>query len=120
MPRHSASNLDRWLALPWDAIAVHYSEIALKGENRAWFIETLRKNLVRALGELSVKTTRHHGYLIVRPAADRLEQALAAASQVMGVAYVVQMRRVTADEKTLAQTGIDTYRAVAAEGASFA
>ena len=110
---------DPWFALPWEAIAVHYSEIALKGENRGWFIETLRRNLVRALGDLSSKTTRHHGYLLVHPAPNRLREALEAAAQVMGVAFVAPIRRIGADMETLAQTGIGTYRAVAGEGASF-
>ena len=47
-------------------------------------------------------------------------RALAAASQVMGVAYVTPIRRLAADEALLAQTGIDTYRTVAENGASFA
>ncbi len=120
MPRHATADSDRWLSLPWDAIAVHYSEIALKGLNRHWFIETLRRNLLRALGDLARNVTRHHGYLFVQPAANRLGEALAAASQVMGVAYVVPVRKQNADEQTLAHTAIEAWRVVAGEGASFA
>src|SRR5437667_275774 len=98
MAAQTTPHLDRWLALPWDAIAVHYAEIALKGGNRDWFISTLRKNLARALGDLAEKITSPHGYLVVRPAPGRLAEALAAASQVMGVAFVTPVRRVASDE----------------------
>ena len=38
-----------------NSIVVHYKELALKGGNRPWFINTLVRNLKTALGGLDVR-----------------------------------------------------------------
>lgn len=40
------------------SIVVHYKELALKGRNRPWFIQTLVRNLKTALGGLDVRAVR--------------------------------------------------------------
>ena len=40
------------------SILVHYSEVALKGKNRSWFIHRLVRNLHTALAGLHVKEVR--------------------------------------------------------------
>ncbi|MCC7416538.1 MAG: tRNA 4-thiouridine(8) synthase ThiI [Acidobacteria bacterium] len=42
-----------------NAIVVHYKELALKGNNRPWFIRHLVRNLRAALGGLDVRSVRH-------------------------------------------------------------
>src|SRR5262245_47253672 len=39
-------------------IVVHYKELALKGRNRPWFIQTLVRNLKTALAGLPVRAVR--------------------------------------------------------------
>jgi thiamine biosynthesis protein ThiI len=41
-----------------NSIVVHYSELALKGKNRPWFLGRLVRNLRRALSDLDVRTVR--------------------------------------------------------------
>ena len=40
------------------SILVHYSEVALKGRNRSWFVHRLVRNLHTALAGLHVKEVR--------------------------------------------------------------
>ena len=49
------------------SILVHYSEIALKGKNRSWFVGRLVRNIHTALAGLHVKEVRTHD----RPHRDR-------------------------------------------------
>src|SRR4030095_13474292 len=42
------------------SILVHYSEIALKGKNRSWFVGRLVRNIHGALAGLHVKEVRTH------------------------------------------------------------
>ena len=40
------------------SIIVHYSEIALKGRNRPWFVSRLVKNIREATADLDVRQVR--------------------------------------------------------------
>ena len=42
------------------SILVHYSEVALKGKNRSWFVGRLVRNIHGALAGLHVKEVRTH------------------------------------------------------------
>jgi len=69
-------------------VAVHYSEIGLKGRNRPNFEERLRQNLERALGARATRVTRIFGRLLVELPDDadwpEVRQRIA---RVFGVAY---------------------------------
>jgi thiamine biosynthesis protein ThiI len=41
-----------------NAIVVHYKELALKGRNRPWFVQLLRRNIKEALAGLGVQSVR--------------------------------------------------------------
>lgn len=80
-----------------DALVAHYSEVGLKGHNRGFFEETLRRNLAAAL--------RGTGYGRIRSGFGRFvvdfpsegaapEEAAERASRVLGLAYVGLGRRV--------------------------
>ena len=45
-------------ALQMKSIIVHYSEIALKGRNRPWFVSRLVKNIREATSDLDVRQVR--------------------------------------------------------------
>jgi thiamine biosynthesis protein ThiI len=40
------------------SIVIHYKELALKGRNRPWFVNTLVRNLRTALGDLGIRSIR--------------------------------------------------------------
>jgi thiamine biosynthesis protein ThiI len=42
-----------------NSIVVHYKELALKGRNRPWFVQTLIRNLKIAMAGLGVRSVRH-------------------------------------------------------------
>jgi thiamine biosynthesis protein ThiI len=118
---HKTDSLrERWLALPWDAVVAHVSEIALKGRNRGEFFSRLRRNLHRALGDSVAHVGHSHRRLELYPAAGRLAEVLQRAAQVMGVAYVVPVRFLPLNLELLEQTAVEIYRAVAQPAASFA
>jgi thiamine biosynthesis protein ThiI len=109
-----------WRELPWDAVAVHFAELALKGMNRGEMTARLRRNLQRALGRRAARVSSHHDHLLVEPAAGQLGAALTAAAGVMGVAYVQPLRRLPAEESALAGAALELYRALAGGRWSFA
>jgi tRNA uracil 4-sulfurtransferase len=43
---------------PMDSIVIHYQEIALKGNNRPWFVARLARNLRQATADLGVRDVR--------------------------------------------------------------
>lgn len=115
----SESNLG-WLKLPWDAAVVHYGEIGLKSGNRRWFVQTLRRNLQRALMPYEVIVRDYFDRLLVISSPEQLKDVLHAAVQVFGVAYVMPVRFLPREVEALADAAIQTYRAVATGGESFA
>lgn len=79
-------------------IIVHYSEIALKGKNRIFFEEVLRKNLERKLEGFGVK--RLHGKMLVELAGSPFPdegRVFKKISETPGVAYFAPAVRVESD-----------------------
>ncbi|MDV3292710.1 MAG: tRNA 4-thiouridine(8) synthase ThiI [Nitrososphaerales archaeon] len=77
--------------------AVHYAEIALKGQNRPEFVRSLRRNLRRvAVGLGDVKVESKDGRFILETSADQplVESAL---SKVFGVAWYAKASQVDED-----------------------
>ena len=74
-------------------IVVHYAEIGLKGKNRPFFEEQLRKNLTRSLrpvGEARIRGL--YGRLLVElPEGTPFEEAESRIQNVFGVAYFSQV-----------------------------
>src|SRR5689334_18046162 len=70
------------------SVLVHYSEVALKGKNRSWFVGRLVRNLQGALAGLHIKEVRTLiGRIeIVLGQDDVLPEALDRLSRVFGVA----------------------------------
>ena len=61
---------------------VHYSEIALKGNNRADFVKALRRNINRSLHGIEHDTTHFEGRIFVHssglssPSSDSVQRTL--------------------------------------------
>ena len=55
--------------MKFDHILCHYSEIGLKGKNRRFFEDRLRKNILEAIKircvDSSVSVKRYHGRLVI-------------------------------------------------------
>ena len=87
------------------SILVHYSELALKGKNRPWFIHRLVRNLHAALAGLSVKEIRtpigRIEIVLNRP--DTMEQVQDRLSRVFGIANYSAAIRVPLDFDGMAQ-----------------
>ena len=52
--QHSAFSIQHFMK----SIIVHYSEIALKGKNRPWFVSRLVRNIREATADLDVRQVR--------------------------------------------------------------
>src|SRR6476620_7490128 len=52
-PQSSITNLHSM-----DSVVIHYQEIALKGNNRPWFVARLARNLRQATADLGVREVR--------------------------------------------------------------
>jgi len=109
-----------WLNRPWDAVAVHYQEIALKRGNRRNFLEQLRKNVERVLRPLGGRVENHGDRLIVPLPPEQMADALQRVSQVFGVAYAAPIQYLPRDVDQMAAAATETYRAVSGNGCSFA
>ena len=87
------------------SILVHYSELALKGKNRPWFIHRLVRNLHSALAGLSVKEIRtpigRIEIVLNRP--DTMEQVQDRLSRVFGIANYSAAIRIPLDFDGMAQ-----------------
>ena len=81
------------------SILVHYSELALKGKNRPWFIHRLVRNLHAALAGLSVKEVRTPigSIEIVLNHPETMEEVQDRLSRVFGIANYSAAIRVPLD-----------------------
>jgi thiamine biosynthesis protein ThiI len=91
------------------SILVHYSEVALKGKNRSWFVGRLVKNIQMALAGLHVKEVRTLvGRIeIVLGQEGVLDAVLDRLSRVFGVANFSVATRVPRDFDGMAQAIVD-------------
>ena len=87
------------------SVLVHYSEIALKGKNRTWFVGRLVRNLHGALAGLHIKEVRTPiGRIeIVLGQDDALPEVLARLQHVFGVANYAVASRVPLDFEGMAE-----------------
>jgi len=74
----------------------HYSEIALKGNNRPEFVRALRRGLNRALGGLEHAVVHSQGRFIIEADADE-RQVAERLSRVFGIAWFAPVRVVPAE-----------------------
>ena len=96
---------------PPSQFVVHYSEIALKGNNRPEFVRALRKNISRALFGIDHEITLSEGRFIVR--ADRGEEVGERLGQVFGVSWFAPVTAVEQDYASMRAAVLKS-----AEGAS--
>src|SRR4029078_12585663 len=87
-----------------DSVVVHYQEIALKGNNRPWFIARLARNLREATSDLGVREVRVlMGRIEVTLDADiDWEPVRDRVSRVFGVANFAQAGRAPLDVDAIA------------------
>src|SRR5215510_6082918 len=85
------------------SIVVHYQEIALKGNNRPWFIARLVRNLREATSDLGVREVRVlMGRIEVVLGEAQWPQVRDRLSRVFGVANFAQAGRAALDVDTIA------------------
>jgi thiamine biosynthesis protein ThiI len=87
------------------SVLVHYSEIALKGKNRSWFVGRLVRNIHGALAGLHVKEVRTPiGRIeIVLAQDDVLPEALDRLKRIFGIANYSVATRVPLDFDGMAE-----------------
>ncbi len=86
------------------SIVVHYSEIALKGQNRPWFIARLVNNVRHATSDLDIKSVRSlmgRLEIVLGPTAT-YEQVRDRLSRVFGVANLMRAARAPLDIEAIA------------------
>ena len=86
------------------SIVVHYSEIALKGKNRQWFIARLVNNVRHATSDLDIKSVRSlmgRLEIVLGPTAT-YEQVRDRLSRVFGVANFLKAARAPLDIEAIA------------------
>ena len=86
------------------SIVVHYSEIALKGQNRPWFIARLVNNIRHATSDLDIKSVRSlmgRLEIVLGPTAT-YEQVRDRLSRVFGVANFLKAARAPLDIEAIA------------------
>ena len=86
------------------SLLVHYSEVALKGKNRTWFVRRLVRNIHAALGGLHVKEVRTPiGRIEIVLAQDEvLPEVIDRLKRVFGIANYAVATRAPADFEGLA------------------
>ena len=95
--------------LALDTLVAHYHEIGLKGGNRSFFEDALKRNLLRALRGTGYKRIRGgFGRVVVDLHPDALtEEVIARAARVFGTAYVGLGRRVHPDMEEIAEVALE-------------
>ena len=92
----------------FNAILVHYQELALKGRNRPWFIDRLLRNLreaTRGLGVTEVRALMGRIEIVLADGAD-LETIRRRASRLFGIANFALAERVPADVAAIEEAAI--------------
>ncbi len=96
-----------------DALVAHFHEIGLKGRNRAYFEDTLARNLKVALrGTGMVKLRRGFGRMMIdfKPGSD-VAGAAERAARIFGVAYIGAGQRVEPTMEAVSATALDLITA---------
>lgn len=112
--------LDKWLKLSWDGFAVHYHEIGLKGGNRRAFTKVLCRNLQNSLKRFNAQVQDLFDRLFVIVPSVNFVDALFAATQVFGVAYVAPVRILPRSIDAMVDAAVQTYNLLASKKESFA
>jgi thiamine biosynthesis protein ThiI len=92
----------------FNAILVHYQELALKGRNRPWFVDRLLRNLreaTRGLGVAEVRALMGRIEIVLADGAD-LETIRRRASRLFGIANFALAERVPADVAAIEEAAI--------------
>jgi len=117
---HTTLPQSRWFDISWDAIVVHFNEIALKGGNRRRFAEKLQYNLQRLLHNYSPKITLYHDRLLITADSSKISDILHQLSDVFGISYAAPVRVLEEDFNALRDSALETYQTVAEPGKTFA
>jgi thiamine biosynthesis protein ThiI len=106
--------------ISWDAVVVHFSEIALKRGNRKAFVHQLKRNLQAVLEPLDAKVRFYHDRLLVETVRDRIEAVLDAVVQVHGVAHASPTCILPLDIEDMKKAAVAFYNTFAQPGDTFA
>lgn len=110
----------RWLSLPWDGIAIHINEIALKGGNKKHFIDRLNRNLRQITKPWNGKVIAYHDRLLIEAETDSIPYIARAAACLFGVSSVNPVRLLPPDYEIMKTYALEVYQKIALPGDSFA
>ncbi|PLX82713.1 MAG: tRNA 4-thiouridine(8) synthase ThiI [Desulfuromonas sp.] len=96
----------------FDRIIIHYSEIAIKGKNRAYFENALVKRIKQALGD-QAKIHKRYGRIVCIPVASADAAELCARlSRVPGIAHFSLGRAAGKDMEEIKQVAVDLMQSL--------
>jgi len=93
---------------------VHYSEVALKGNNRPEFVRTLKKNINRALYGIEHVTTLSEGRFLVRSEADQ-DEIGRRLCRVFGVSWFAPVLSVKQDYPMIREAAVSASKSASAK-----
>jgi len=116
------SKLDRlFTALPdMNTILIRYGEIALKGGNRDFFENRLRKNISRTLDIGSSRIIKHRSQLLIRTSQDEIRGFCEKLQKVFGIAWFAPGYLVENDLDKTAEVCEKVGKAIIKSGDTFA
>lgn len=96
--------------MPEVKILVRYGEIALKGKNRRFFEEALRRNLKEGVRGTGAEVIRLHGRFLVKAPEEARAEVLRRLGRVFGVVSVSPVRTVPLDMEAIRAAAADLAR----------
>lgn len=96
--------------MPAQKILVRYGEIALKGKNRRFFEEALRRNLKAVLAGTGAKVFRLHGRFLVQVPPELREETLRRLGRVFGVVSVSPIQTAPLQIEAIKETAVTLAR----------
>ena len=103
---------------PYEGVVIHYSEIALKGENRSRFEAALEEAARIALSDVGGTVRRLSGRLLAMIPADRVEGAVDRLRSVFGISWIAPCAIAGLGMEEIRRKAISVARACASSGAA--
>ncbi|MGC9076151.1 MAG: tRNA uracil 4-sulfurtransferase ThiI [Conexivisphaera sp.] len=103
---------------PYDGVVIHYSEIALKGENRGMFEAALEEAARVALSDVEGAVRRLSGRLLATVPSDRVEGAVDRLRTVFGISWIAPCAVAKLEMEEIRKRAIDVAKTCASSGAA--
>jgi thiamine biosynthesis protein ThiI len=93
----------------WDAVAVYFGEIAIKGGNRRHFTRKLRTNLKRALAQFDTVIEARHNRLLITAPPEQIPEIALRAGRVFGVTYTAPIKILPLEVEQAKAAAVELY-----------